>query len=87
MKNSFHSLIYKYTSKRIQFSKNHSAKIYCAILDWNDNHKREYLKIIEGCNETNEAKDEEESWITTWQEKEQEEMQAQDRENESRKGK
>jgi hypothetical protein len=65
MNKSFHSLIYKYTSKHIQFSKNHNAKIYSTVLDWKDNHKRECLKIIEGCNEIKEAKDEEESWITT----------------------
>jgi hypothetical protein len=47
MSESFHSLINKYATKRIHFSKSHDARIYCAVMDWNENCKRECLKVIE----------------------------------------
>jgi hypothetical protein len=36
MSESFHSMINRYVSKCIHFSKSHNAKIYFATLDWNE---------------------------------------------------
>ncbi|KAL2652474.1 hypothetical protein R1flu_020602 [Riccia fluitans] len=34
---SFHSVINKYATKRIHFDRNHTAKLACTALDWNEN--------------------------------------------------
>jgi hypothetical protein len=45
MSESFHSLINKYASKRIHFSKSHDARIYCVALDWNKNLKNYWIRL------------------------------------------
>lgn len=40
---TFNSLINKYASKRIHYSKSHCARVACAGLDWNEGRDREVL--------------------------------------------
>ena len=47
LRESFHSLIYKYVSKQIHFLQNHRARIARATLNWNENRSRECLKVVE----------------------------------------
>jgi hypothetical protein len=41
---TFHSLIDKYASKRIHYSKSHKARVAAARLDWSENRDRQAIE-------------------------------------------
>ncbi|KAL2622968.1 hypothetical protein R1flu_003173 [Riccia fluitans] len=42
---TFHSVINKFTTKRIQFDASHTARFACAAMDWNENIRREVRAV------------------------------------------
>ncbi|KAL3691630.1 hypothetical protein R1sor_005281 [Riccia sorocarpa] len=42
---TFHSVINKFATKRINFDSSHTARLACAALDWNENIRREVRAV------------------------------------------
>ncbi|KAL3694028.1 hypothetical protein R1sor_007679 [Riccia sorocarpa] len=45
MSETFHSVINKFATKRIHFDASHTARLACAVLDWNENIRREVRAV------------------------------------------